>query len=159
MAAHAEDALAGARITQILNLPLAIAALEAGGAKGLVARQDGEVFDLVAAGAAAVGAIVADEGAITEQEEVGVRVEEGAARMAAETGQVPSMAGCNVLASEAVSSGYISMKHTKLECSPLLEYLRAQSATIPVLPGSVSIPRRSPCRGRSHPLPVAIQDS
>lgn len=27
------------------------------------------------------------------------------------------------------------MKHTKLECSPLLEYLRAQSATIPVTPG------------------------
>lgn len=75
MTAHAEDTLARARITQILNLPLAVAALEAGSAECLIAGQDGEVFDLVATGAAAVCAVVADEGAVAEQEEVGVRVE------------------------------------------------------------------------------------
>jgi len=33
----------------------------------LVAGEDGEVFDLVAAGAAAVRAVVADEGAISKE--------------------------------------------------------------------------------------------
>jgi hypothetical protein len=41
----------------------------------LVAREDSQVFDLVAAGAAAVCTIVADEGAIAEKEQVRIRVE------------------------------------------------------------------------------------
>ncbi|KFY20889.1 hypothetical protein V493_07604, partial [Pseudogymnoascus sp. VKM F-4281 (FW-2241)] len=67
------------------------AAAEAGGAEGLVAGQDGEVLDLVAAGAAAVGAVVADEGAVAEEEKVGVRVEEGVALVAAEAVEMPSV--------------------------------------------------------------------
>lgn len=96
MTAHAEDALARARITQILNLPLAIAALEACGAKGLVACQDGKVLDFVAAGAAVVCAVVANEGAVTKQEEVSIRIEQRPTRVAAETVEMPSMAGCAV---------------------------------------------------------------
>lgn len=92
MTAHAEDALTCACITQILNFPFAVAALEAGGAEGLVAGQNGQILDFVATGAAAVSAIVADEGSVTKEEEVGVRVEQGAARMASETGQVPPVA-------------------------------------------------------------------
>jgi hypothetical protein len=59
MAIHAKDALRRPRVSQILNLPLAIAALEAIGTKGLVAGQYGEVFDLVPAITAAVGTVVA----------------------------------------------------------------------------------------------------
>lgn len=94
MTLHAEDALRGPSISKVLNLALAVAAFEASGTEGLVAGEDGEVFNLVAAGAAAVGAVVADEGAIAEQEEVGVGVEEGAAGVAAEAVYVPPVAGC-----------------------------------------------------------------
>jgi hypothetical protein len=41
---------------------------------------------------AAVGAVVADEGAVSEEQQVGVRVEEGAARVAAEAVDMPSVA-------------------------------------------------------------------
>jgi len=93
MARHAEDALRGAGIAKVLDLALAVAAAEAVCAKGLVAGQNGEVLDLVAAVVAAVGAVVANERAVAEQQQVGVRVEEGAARVAAEAVNVPSVAG------------------------------------------------------------------
>lgn len=94
MAAHAEDALGGARISQVLNLPLAVATPKAAGAEGLVASQDGQVLDLVAAGIAAVRAVVADQRAVAEEEEVRIGVEQGAAGVAAEAVNVPSVAGC-----------------------------------------------------------------
>lgn len=75
MTAHAKDALAGARISQVLNLPLTIPAFEACCAESLITRQDSEIFDFVSTGAAAVGAVVADEGSIAEQKQVGIRVE------------------------------------------------------------------------------------
>jgi hypothetical protein len=43
---------------------------------------------------AAVCAVVADEGAVAEQQQVGVRVEQGAARVTAEAVNVPSVPGC-----------------------------------------------------------------
>ena len=61
MTAHAEDALGGAGVAEVLDLALAVATAEACGAEGLVAREDGQVLNLVAAGIAAVGAVVADE--------------------------------------------------------------------------------------------------
>ena len=94
MARHAEDALGGAGIAQVLDLSLAVAAAEAVGTEGLVAGQDGEVLDLVAAVVAAVGAVIADEGAIAEQQQVGVRVEQGAAGIAAEAVDVPAVSSC-----------------------------------------------------------------
>lgn len=94
MAAHAKDALRSARIAQILNFPFAVATAEAAGAEGLVAGEDGQVLDLVPAGIAAVGAVVADEGAVAEEEQVGVGVEQGAASVASEAVNVPSVAGC-----------------------------------------------------------------
>ena len=75
MAAHTEDTLGSARIAQILNLPFAVATAEAARAEGLVASKDGQVFDLVAAGVATVGAVVANEGAVAEQEQIGVGIE------------------------------------------------------------------------------------
>lgn len=92
MTTHAEDALAGARITQVLDLSLAVAALEAGSTKRLLVGEDCEVFDLVATHGAVVGAVVADEGAVAQQKQIGVRVEKSFAVVAAETGQVPSIA-------------------------------------------------------------------
>lgn len=59
MTRHAEDALARSRISQILNLALAISTPEARGAKRLVTSQDGEIFNLVAASIAAIGTVVA----------------------------------------------------------------------------------------------------
>jgi hypothetical protein len=92
VARHAEDALGGAGIAKVFDLVLAVSAAEAAGTKGLVARQNGQIFDFVVAGAAAVGAVVADEGAITQKEQVGIGVEKGAAGVAAEAVDVPSIA-------------------------------------------------------------------
>ena len=94
MTAHTKDALRGARITQVLDLPLTIATSEAAGAKGLIASQNRQVFNLIAAGVATVRAVIANEGAVAEQKQVGVRVEQSAACVAAETVDVPSVAGC-----------------------------------------------------------------
>lgn len=49
MALHTEDTLRCPRIAQVLDLLLAVPALEALGAKSLVAGQDGQIFDLVRA--------------------------------------------------------------------------------------------------------------
>lgn len=92
MARHAKDALRGAGIAEVLNLALAVSTSEAIGTEGLVARQDGQVLDLVAAVVAAVCTVVAYQGAVAEEQQVGVRVEQGAARVAAEAVDVPSVA-------------------------------------------------------------------
>lgn len=92
MTGHAEDTLRGASIAQILNLALAVPAPEAVCTKGLVAGQDGQVLDLVAAVVAAVCAIVAYQGAVAEEQQIGIRVEQGAAGVAAEAVDVPSVA-------------------------------------------------------------------
>jgi hypothetical protein len=97
VARHAEDALRRAGIAQILDLALAVAAAEAVGAKGLVARQDGQVLDLVAAVVAAICAVVAYQRAVAEQQQVRVRVEQGAAGVAAEAVDVPSVPSWSVL--------------------------------------------------------------
>ena len=60
MTRHAEDALASPRVSQVVNLALAIPAFEAVCAEGLVACEDGKVFDLIVTGRAAIGAVVAD---------------------------------------------------------------------------------------------------
>ena len=74
MAVHAEHALTGSRISQVLNLPLAIPTSKAAGAVCLVAGENGEVLNLISTGAAAIRAVVANEGAIAEQKQIGVRV-------------------------------------------------------------------------------------
>ena len=70
MAPHAEDALRCPRVSQVLDLAFTVSASEAGGAESLVPGEDGEIFDFVATGAATVGAVVADERAVTEEEQV-----------------------------------------------------------------------------------------
>jgi hypothetical protein len=92
VARHAKDALRGARIAQVFDLALAVPAAEAVGTEGLVACQNGQILDLVAAVVATVCAVVAYQRAVAEEQEVRVRVEQGAARVAAEAVDVPSVA-------------------------------------------------------------------
>jgi hypothetical protein len=80
-------------VPQVFDLTLAVPTPEACCTKSLVARQDGEVFDLISARAAAVGAVVADQRAVAEEQEVRVRVEKGVAGIAAETVEMPSVSG------------------------------------------------------------------
>lgn len=92
-----------AGIAQILDLPLAVAASKAGRAEGLVARQDGQVFDLVVTSATAVRAVVAYEGAVAEQEEVGVGIEKSVACVATKAVEMPSVAGCGSVSTSSFS--------------------------------------------------------
>lgn len=92
MTTHAEDSLRSASIPQILDLPLAIATSETAGAEGLVAGQDGEVFDLVIARAATVGTIVAYERAVAKEQQVRIGIEESTASIASEAVDVPAVA-------------------------------------------------------------------
>lgn len=66
MAVHAKNALRCPSISKVFNLSLAVATFETVGAKGLVSGQNGKIFDLVEAAAAAVGAVVAYEGTIAK---------------------------------------------------------------------------------------------
>lgn len=92
MAVHAEDSLRRPRISEVLNLAFAVSTTETGGTECLVPGKDGQVFNLVPTGAATVRAVVADERAIAEKEEVSIRVEQGAAGVASEAIEVPSVA-------------------------------------------------------------------
>lgn len=85
MAAHAKYALRRSCISEVLDLPFAVPASEARRAEGLVPCEDSQILDFISAGTAAVCAIVADEGAIAEEEEVCIGVEEGPAGITSET--------------------------------------------------------------------------
>lgn len=67
MAAHAEDALRGPGISEVVNLAFAVSTTEAGGAEGLFPRKDSQVFYLVTAGTTAVCAVIADERSIAKE--------------------------------------------------------------------------------------------
>lgn len=97
MAIHAEDTLRGPSIAQVFYLPLAIPTSEACSAEGLVPGKNGQILDLISTGAAAVGAVVANEGAIAKEEEVRIGIEEGAAGVATEAVEMPPISGCTVV--------------------------------------------------------------
>lgn len=67
MTAHTENALRSSSISQVLDLPLAVATPKARCAEGLIPGEDGEVFDLVVAGTAAICTVVADERAVAQE--------------------------------------------------------------------------------------------
>lgn len=94
MTGHTEYALRGSGIAKIIDLPLAIATSEAVCAECLISCQYSQIFDLVAARAAAVGAVVANERSVAEQEEIGIGVEEGATGVAAKAVYMPSISSC-----------------------------------------------------------------
>lgn len=97
MAIHTENTLRGPSIAQIFNLSLAISASKARSAEGLVPSKDGQILDLVPTGAAAVGAVVANKGAIAEEEEVRIGVEEGPAGVATEAVEMPPVSSCRIV--------------------------------------------------------------
>jgi len=92
VAFHTKDTLRRSSVLQIFNLFLAIPTLEARRAEGLVSREDRQILDLIAADTATVGAIITNERSISEQEEIGIRVQNGVARVAPKTVYVPSIA-------------------------------------------------------------------
>ena len=61
MALHTEDALRSPCVSEVLDLLLAVPTFEAVRTEGLVSRENGKVFNLVAAVTAAVCTVVADE--------------------------------------------------------------------------------------------------
>lgn len=91
---HTEYALRGSSIAKIVDFPLAIATSETVGTERLISCQYSQILDLVVACAAAVGAIVADERSVAEQKEIGIRIKESAAGIAAETVYMPSISSC-----------------------------------------------------------------
>lgn len=171
MTGHAEDTLRRASIAQVLNLALAVPAPEAARAEGLLTGEDCQILDLVAAGTAAVGAIIADERAVAEQEQVCVGVEQHAAGVASEAIDVPSITGCSVAARRRQSverptqiSRQCRQQLTQLECLAFLQYLagrhelvlhRAETATAAMGDGwTTGWPATSP-----HPLQGMIESS
>lgn len=91
MTFHAKDSLRGSGVAKVFNFLLAVAAPEALSAKGLVACEDGEVFDLIPTGAATVRAVATDQRPITQHQEMCVRVEEGVTSAASETIDMPPL--------------------------------------------------------------------
>ena len=75
MTTHTKDSLRRPSISEVFYLPFAIPTAEARCAESLVAGEDCEVLNLVAAGAAAICAVVTDEGPIAEEEEVRIGIE------------------------------------------------------------------------------------
>lgn len=105
VAGHAKDALRRACIAQVLNLSLAVPASETVCTEGLISSEDSKILDLVSAVVAAIRAVVADERSVSEQQQVGVRVQQGAAGVAAEAVDVPSVARCALSVYKAECSG------------------------------------------------------
>ena len=91
----------------------------------MFAGQDGDVLDLVVAGAAAVGAVVAYEGAVAEEEQVGVGVEQGLTLAAAEAVDVPSVVCWGVLVN--VCGRFEVMKGSRWRNSALISWRNVRS--------------------------------
>jgi hypothetical protein len=91
MTAHAKVTVRRSCIAQVLDLPLAVPTTKAWLAIGLISRKDREVFNFVAASAAAVRAVIANEGAIAKEEQVRIRVEQGPAAVTTKAVKMPSV--------------------------------------------------------------------
>jgi hypothetical protein len=124
---HAKDTLRRPRISQILDLSLAIAALEAIRTKGLVARQDGQVFNLIPTITATVGAIVAYEGSVAQEQEVCIGIEESAARVATKAVDMPSVTGCG---KDQSAGGYHVMEGNCIPSSKAFPSSRIFGSTV-----------------------------
>jgi hypothetical protein len=72
MAVHAKYSLRSAGISQVLDLSLAVATLEAASTECLISSEDGEVFDFVTTARAAVGTVVAYQRTVSKKEQVGI---------------------------------------------------------------------------------------
>jgi len=86
--------MAGPRIPQVLDLSFAVPATETGGAKSLIARQDGQVFDLVSARRAVVSTIIANQRPVSQEKGI---VQWGVASFTSKTVNVVSVSGCDIV--------------------------------------------------------------
>ena len=91
MTFHAKNALRSASISKVFNLFLAVPTTEAASAESLISSENREILDLVTTGTTAVCTIIANERAVTEEKEVGIRIEEGITCVAAEAIDMPSV--------------------------------------------------------------------
>lgn len=148
MTAHAENTLRGTRIAKIIDLPFTAATSKAAGAKCLIAGENGQILNLVSARAATVCTIVANERAVAEQEQVRVRVEEGATRVASKAVDMPPVAGCDGSDIEWHNgcAAYLAQMLCLLQGSAVVSLVRIVTNIYLLLP------RRSPYKGRQHPL-------
>ena len=85
MAIHAEYTLRSLSVFEIFDLVLTIPTFEACCAKGLISGKNGEILYLVVTDAAAICAVAADKGVVSEQKEICIRFENDTAGVAAET--------------------------------------------------------------------------
>lgn len=95
MAFHTKYTLRGPGIFEVFNLLLAISTTETGRTKCLVAGENGKILDFVSTRTATVGTIIANERAVAQEEQVGVRIEQGVTGIAPEAVNMPSIASCN----------------------------------------------------------------
>ena len=89
---HAEYPLRCSSIFQIFDLLLAIPTFETIRAECLIACEYCKVFDFVPTHTATICTVVADERAVTEKEEIGIRVEDGSTSVASKAIDMPSIA-------------------------------------------------------------------
>jgi hypothetical protein len=94
MTGHTKYPLRCSSVAQVFDLSLAIPAPEACRAKCQVSGEYGEIFNLVPAGVAAVCAVIANKRSVAQEQEVGVGVKGGVARIASKTVEMPSISGC-----------------------------------------------------------------
>lgn len=92
MTFHAKYPLRCPGIFEILNLLLAISTSETGGTKRLISGENGKILNFIPTGTAAIGTIIADEGAVAKEKEVGIGIQECAACVAPEAVNMPSIA-------------------------------------------------------------------
>lgn len=67
MAVHTKYALRSPRISEILDLSLAVSTLEAICAKGLISCQDRKILNLVTTTAATICTVIAYQGSVAEE--------------------------------------------------------------------------------------------
>ena len=84
---HTEDALRRSGVSKIFDLAFAVSTSETARTVGLVASQDGQILDFIPTGTAAVGATVANEGAIAQQKEIWRRSRAGCCKCCTESSQ------------------------------------------------------------------------
>lgn len=92
MAVHTKYPLRGPCIFEILNLLFTVSTPKTSGAKSLIASENSQILYFVPTCATAICTVVADKRAVPQKEEVGVRVKEGTASVAAEAVNVPTIA-------------------------------------------------------------------
>jgi hypothetical protein len=150
MTVHAKDALRRSRIAKVFDLSLAIAAFEAVCAESLVTSQYSQIFNLVSAAATAVGAVIADQRPVAEEEEVRVGVEQSTAGITAKAINMPPISSCFFYQQIEIQIGHQGSvpSSNALPSSKIYHSVRLVSTLLPE--AAYYKPLHSPCRDMLH---------